>query len=50
MLAHLKNSHPSALQGSYASMFTISGSEQAGLAKIWAKQHAKKWKKKEQLN
>ena len=27
-------------------MFTISGSEQAGLAKIWAKWHAKKRKKK----
>ena len=46
MPAHLRNSHPSALQGSYASMFTISGSEGAGLATIWAKRHAKKQKKK----
>ena len=46
MPAHLRNSHPSALQASYASMFTISGSERAGLAKIWAKRHAKKRKKK----
>ena len=46
MPVHLRNSHPSAPQGSYASMFTISGSERAGLATIWAKRHAKKRKKK----
>lgn len=46
MTAHMKNSHPSVLQASYASLFTISGSEQAGLAKVWSKRHAKKQKTK----
>ena len=31
-------------------MFTISGSERAALATIWAKRHAKKWKKKGAAN